>query len=99
MEIHDGPDETAPLIGRRLCGPQKPAPITSTGNMLFVRFDTDFSIVSTGYKIRADLGKLNFLCARDYQGKYKKKQFDHCYTIPSYLNFSYFRNDNFSATD
>ena len=64
MEIHDGPDETAPLIGRRLCGPQKPAPITSTGNMLFVRFDTDFSIVSTGYKIRADLGRLNFSCAR-----------------------------------
>ena len=64
MEIHDGPDETAPLIGRRLCGPQKPAPITSTGNMLFVRFDTDFSIVSTGYKIRTDLGRLNFSCAR-----------------------------------
>ena len=61
MEIHDGPDETAPLIGRRLCGPQKPAPITSTGNMLFVRFDTDFSIVSTGYKIRAELGRSNLL--------------------------------------
>jgi len=64
MEIHDGPDETAPLIGRRLCGPQKPAPITSTGNTLFVRFDTDFSIVSTGYKIRADLGRLNLSCSR-----------------------------------
>ena len=97
MEIHDGPDETAPLIGRRLCGPQKPAPITSTGNMLFVRFDTDFSIVSTGYKIRADLGRLNLSCAR--VTSIKKEQFDHYYTIPSFLNFSYFRTYNCTASD
>ena len=57
MKVYDGGDENAPMIGTALCGSQLPEAITSSGNMLYVKFKSDISIVSTGYKIRADLGK------------------------------------------
>ena len=57
FEVHDGADESAPMIGSKLCGSSIPEAIISSGNALFVKFHSDFSVVSTGYKIRADLGK------------------------------------------
>ena len=57
VEIYDGGDDTAPLIGGKLCGYEMPQAITSSGNQLFVKFHSDWSVVDSGYKIRADLGK------------------------------------------
>ena len=61
LEVRDGGNENAPLIGSRLCGSSLPGVITSTGNELFVRFHSDGSVVSTGYRIRVDLGRIPLL--------------------------------------
>ena len=57
MEVYDGGDDTAPLIGEKLCGYETPQAITSSGNQLYVKFHSDESVVSSGYRIKADLGK------------------------------------------
>ena len=56
MEIHEGGDEEAPLVGR-YCGNTLPAQHISSGNEVYVRFKTDHSISGTGFRIRYDLGK------------------------------------------
>jgi RHS repeat-associated protein len=47
--VYDGPDASAPLIGRFHNGNLPPAYITSSGGSLFIRFDTDASIVMNGW--------------------------------------------------
>ena len=58
VEMHEGGDEEAPLIGR-YCGTTLPAEHVSSGNELYVRFKTDHSVSGTGFRIRYDLGKGN----------------------------------------
>ena len=58
LEVRDGGDENATLIGRRYCGNFIPAPLVSSGNKLFVRFHSDSSQTYAGYRIKADLGRL-----------------------------------------
>lgn len=50
LEVYDGSSSSAALIGR-YCGASVPAPITSTGNTLFVLFRTDGSVVRTGFTL------------------------------------------------
>ena len=55
VEVHEGNDEDAPLVGR-FCGTTLPAEHVSSGNEVFVRFKTDHSVSGTGFRIRYDLG-------------------------------------------
>ena len=60
LEIHDGPNETSPIIGKEMCGSQKDIPylIKSTGNELFVSFHSDFNPTwhDQGYEIQIITG-------------------------------------------
>ena len=68
IEVHDGGDENAPLIGNRLYGNGDELPnLISTGNELFLRFHSDSDTNKTGYRILADLGKTLF-CLCEYDG-------------------------------
>ncbi|KAL3836256.1 hypothetical protein ACJMK2_021695 [Sinanodonta woodiana] len=49
VEVRDGADETAPLLGR-YCGNQIPATLTTTQNSLFVKFRSDISVASSGFR-------------------------------------------------
>ena len=51
VEVHDGADGNAPLIGR-YCGPQTPPQTMSTGNLMYIRFKTDASINGDGFQAR-----------------------------------------------
>ena len=51
LEIHDGGDDLAPLIGERLCGDVLPDPIISSGNELFLKFHSDGTKEKIGFKI------------------------------------------------
>ncbi|XP_052697133.1 cubilin-like isoform X2 [Crassostrea angulata] len=48
VAVHDGMSEDDPLIGR-YCGTQVPAPITSTSNVLYVRFVADYTVHKAGF--------------------------------------------------
>lgn len=48
LQVYDGGSIQSPLLGR-YCGPQIPAPISSTQNMMTVRFKTDGSTHNTGF--------------------------------------------------
>ena len=48
LEIYDGRDVRAPSLGR-FCGAQKPSPVVSSGNRLFLRFFSDNSVQKRGF--------------------------------------------------
>ncbi|XP_046870663.1 bone morphogenetic protein 1-like isoform X1 [Hypomesus transpacificus] len=48
LEIYDGRDGRAPSLGR-FCGAQKPSPVVSSGNRLFLRFFSDNSVQKRGF--------------------------------------------------
>ena len=54
--VHDGGGANSPMIGDKRCGSNVPDPITSTGNQLFLRFHSDYSITSTGFEISVEEG-------------------------------------------
>ena len=51
VEVREGGSPQSPLIGR-YCGRNLPLPVTSIGNQLFVRFRSDFSVASSGFRAR-----------------------------------------------
>ncbi|XP_066598353.1 cubilin-like [Prorops nasuta] len=51
VEIFDGPSIDSPLIGR-YCGTDLPPTVTSTSNVLLVRFKTDWSFEFEGFKLK-----------------------------------------------
>lgn len=55
-QIRDGPDETSPLFNR-FCGTTLPAPLTSTGNTMFIRFSSDHSQTGQGFRATWTTGK------------------------------------------
>ena len=57
VEIHDGMNENDPLIGNRLCGAKRPAPIVSSGNTLFMHFHSDNRGSAKGFKVRAEISR------------------------------------------
>ena len=58
LEIRDGDNENADLIGSRLSGYEVPSPIVSSGNGLFLQFHSDNYYSFSGYRILVDIGKL-----------------------------------------
>lgn len=62
VEIRDGNDANATLIGQKFCGEKIPVPIVSSGNTLSVYFRTDGSTSflrgnPSGFKLKVDFGK------------------------------------------
>ncbi|XP_065114614.1 cubilin [Paramisgurnus dabryanus] len=51
VAIHDGPDESSPLLGK-VCGISRPDPIISTQNVIHVRFRSDESRTHKGFSAR-----------------------------------------------
>uniref|UniRef100_A0A8D0GFF0 Cubilin n=1 Tax=Sphenodon punctatus TaxID=8508 RepID=A0A8D0GFF0_SPHPU len=51
VAVYDGPSGAAPLLGK-FCGGQRPMPLTSTQNTMFVRFHSDSSIQHRGFNAR-----------------------------------------------
>ena len=61
LEVRDGDNEKAPLIGSRMCGTSSSDETISSGNQLFIKFHSDYSVTRTGYRIRADLGNISYI--------------------------------------
>ena len=56
VEVHDGGTANSPLLGA-FCGRTRPSTLTSTGNVLYVRFRTDGSIQRRGFKATYKIGE------------------------------------------
>ena len=56
LEIRDGNNAGADLLSTRLCGEQLFAPITSTGNTLYIQFHTDGSVTKSGFQLKVKIG-------------------------------------------
>ena len=52
IEVRDGSTTTFPLLLPRLCGQTVPAPINSTRSVILIRFHSDSSLTSRGFKLR-----------------------------------------------
>ncbi|XP_021339749.1 cubilin-like, partial [Mizuhopecten yessoensis] len=63
VSVYNGNDEAAPLVGT-YCGNTIPAPITSLGSAMFVRFASDGSVQRTGF--RAVYTKSPSSCGGDF---------------------------------
>ena len=60
IEVRDGDNESAPLIGNRLSGNTLPSTIVSSGNVLYIKFHSDAGTNRKGYRIKTALGKIQF---------------------------------------
>ena len=49
-QVRDGGDEGSPLLGSRHCGNSSPLPLTSSQNMMWIRYVTDGSDNSTEFQ-------------------------------------------------
>ena len=49
MKVRDGSNENAPLIGR-YCGDAMPVPLTTSQNVLYVKFVSDSSVTRAGFR-------------------------------------------------
>lgn len=56
VQVRDGSNENAPLIGR-YCGNVMPAPLTTTGNVLYVKFVSDSSVTRAGFRATWVVGR------------------------------------------
>lgn len=68
VEVYDGESARDVLLGK-YCGTTKPQTITSTSEMLFVRFMTDSSIERLGFSANYSTGQYNRTTLVNNQGK------------------------------
>ena len=62
LEVSNGATRGRTNGVAKLCGSQLPDPITSTGNEMILRFHSDFSVASKGFKLQfASTGIMFFL--------------------------------------
>ena len=66
MAIRNGPDETSPMIGRKRCGNNVPAPIISEGNELHLHLHSDYSVTSSGFEIKVETAAHGIFMAGKY---------------------------------
>ena len=60
LEVRDGDDASANLTGSRLCGEQIPGSILSSGNSLYIEFNSDEYATESGFKVKVYIGKEQF---------------------------------------
>ena len=59
LEVRDGPSAKSNLLGgSKLCGITSPNAMVSTGNTVTLVFKSDHNVVRSGFKIKAELGKI-----------------------------------------
>ena len=58
IKVRDGGTPQSPLIGR-YCSRSMPLPVLSLGNELFVRFRSDYSVASSGFRARYETGTVS----------------------------------------
>ncbi|XP_070708966.1 cubilin [Pempheris klunzingeri] len=51
LELKNGPDNSSPLLGGRLCGSSPPSLLQTTDNHLFIHFVSDASNEASGFKL------------------------------------------------
>ena len=63
IEIYDGGNVSATMIGNRLCGKTHPTEIASSGNEMVLKFHTSDCdpFCASGYTINAAIGKSDFI--------------------------------------
>ena len=49
FQVHDGGSVDAPVLGR-FCGPDLPAPVSSSQNLMYLLFESDGSVQNHGFK-------------------------------------------------
>uniref|UniRef100_A0A3P8X163 Neuropilin n=1 Tax=Cynoglossus semilaevis TaxID=244447 RepID=A0A3P8X163_CYNSE len=65
VEIHDGNSESADLMGRH-CSNIAPAPITSSGPSLHIKFVSDYAHQGAGFSLRYEIYKTGSDCSRNF---------------------------------
>ena len=64
LEIRDGDNANASLIGQILCGNQRPGHIISKGSALYIYFHTDDKGVGSGFEIKVDAAAGKSYCTK-----------------------------------
>lgn len=57
IQIRDGDNPNAPLILEKRCGSMVPYPLTSSGNSIYIRFQSTSGAENTRYLIKVKNGK------------------------------------------
>ncbi|MGH0127089.1 UNVERIFIED_CONTAM: hypothetical protein FKN15_068735 [Acipenser sinensis] len=65
VEVRDGGDENAPLVGKH-CGKIAPSPVLSTTTLLFIKFVSDYETHGAGFSIRYEVFKTGPECSRNF---------------------------------
>ena len=52
--MYDGSSAAARSLGGKMCGQTVPQPIVVSGNEVFIRFRTDFTVTHAGFAIQID---------------------------------------------
>ncbi|XP_053342158.1 neuropilin 1b isoform X3 [Clarias gariepinus] len=65
LEVYDGDSEKASLVGK-YCGKIAPSPITSSGNLLLIKFNSDYETTGAGFSIRYELHRAVTECSRNF---------------------------------
>ncbi|KAF4095682.1 cubilin isoform X1 [Onychostoma macrolepis] len=78
VAIHDGHHESSPLLGK-FCGVSRPSPITSTMNVIYVRFRSDHSQNRKGFSAHFSEACGSTIAADDVGGEIASPRYPYSY--------------------
>ncbi|XP_026057290.1 cubilin-like [Carassius auratus] len=78
VAIHDGHHESSPLLGK-FCGASRPSPITSTRNVIYVRFRSDHSQNRKGFSAQFSEACGSTIAADDVGGEIASPRYPYSY--------------------
>uniref|UniRef100_A0A8C1I6Q0 Cubilin (intrinsic factor-cobalamin receptor) n=1 Tax=Cyprinus carpio TaxID=7962 RepID=A0A8C1I6Q0_CYPCA len=78
VAIHDGHHESSPLLGK-FCGVSRPSPITSTRNVIYVRFRSDHSQNRKGFSAQFSEACGSTISADDVGGEIASPRYPYSY--------------------
>uniref|UniRef100_A0A672RJ07 CUB domain-containing protein n=1 Tax=Sinocyclocheilus grahami TaxID=75366 RepID=A0A672RJ07_SINGR len=78
VAIHDGSHESSPLLGK-FCGVARPSPITSTTNVIYVRFRSDHSQNHKGFSAQFSEACGSTITADDVGGEIASPRYPYSY--------------------
>ncbi|XP_057712791.1 neuropilin-1a-like isoform X3 [Corythoichthys intestinalis] len=65
VEVYNGEDELAPMLGK-FCGKIAPSPIISSGSQLLIKFVSDYETHGAGFSVRYEVFKTGQECSRNF---------------------------------